>query len=240
MPVSRYTLKKAVLTPHTIYRRRRSRGLDPVAIALLEAQYYRPTMYDFMQATSDDADLLVDADLDAGGIVLDIGAYIGEWSEQIAKRYGARVFAFEPSPQAFKAAEARLAGLPTVRTYPFGLAATDTAARLALEGPGSTVYQPTGTFGVVDVQLRDVAGVLDELGLAHVDVIKVNIEGGEYDLFDRLIDTGWVTRLADIRIQFHEWHPNAYARRRAIQRELRRTHEKLWDYPFVWERWRRR
>jgi FkbM family methyltransferase len=240
MPVSRYTLKKAVLTPHTIYRRRRSSGLDPVARAMLEAQYYRPTMYGFMRATAEDTDILVAADLDQDGIALDIGAYIGEWSEQIAKRYGAQVFAFEPSPHAFKEAQARLADLPTVRTFPFGLAAGDSTARLALEGPGSTVYQSTGTFGVVDVRLRDVVGVLEELGLSHVDAIKVNIEGGEYDLFDRLIDTGWLPRLADIRIQFHEWHPNAYARRRAIQRELRRTHDKLWDYPFVWERWRRR
>ncbi|MGH8977302.1 MAG: FkbM family methyltransferase, partial [Acidimicrobiia bacterium] len=73
-----------------------------------------------------------------------------------------------------------------------------------------------------------------------VDLCKVNIEGGEYDLFDRLIETVWLARIRILLIQFHEWHPNAYARRRAIRRAFSRTHDEVWDYPFVWEMWRRR
>jgi hypothetical protein len=68
----------------------------------------------------------------------------------------------------------------------------------------------------------------------------VNIEGGEYDLFDRLIDIGWLPRVRSVLVQFHEWHPQAYRRRRAIRRALRRSHDEAWNYPFVWELWRRR
>ena len=82
--------------------------------------------------------------------------------------------------------------------------------------------------------------VLDSCGIERVDLCKVNIEGGEYDLFDRLIECDWTSRITNLSIQFHEWHPNAYRRRRAIRRALQRTHTEVWNYPFVWELWQAR
>jgi FkbM family methyltransferase len=240
MPVTRYTMKKALLTPHTAYKRRRSGDLDHVTRAILEAQYYRPTMYAFMNATVENPDILVEADLDSRSVVLDVGAYVGEWSEQISRRYGARIHAFEPLPHAIDLFHERLDGHDNVTLHPFGLAAADGHAPLAFEGPGSRLRSGPGTFGSGIVEVRDVASTLGDLGLDHVDLCKMNIEGGEYDVFDRLIATGWLPRIDVFSVQFHEWHPKAYARRRAIRRALRRTHDEVWDYPFVWELWRRR
>jgi hypothetical protein len=89
------------------------------------------------------------------------------------------------------------------------------------------------------VQIRDVVGVLDELGIREVDLLKVNIEGGEYDLFDRLIETDWLRSVRLVSVQFHEWHPKAYRRRRAIRRALARSHTEVWCYSWVWEYWSR-
>ncbi|MGH9026660.1 MAG: FkbM family methyltransferase, partial [Acidimicrobiia bacterium] len=94
-----------------------------------------------------------------------------------------------------------------------------------------------GMFGRAPVQLRDVVGVLEELGIDHVDLLKVNIEGGEFELFDRLNETGWLPRMRVVSVQFHEWHPKAYRRRRAVRRALRRDHREVWNYPWVWELW---
>jgi FkbM family methyltransferase len=240
MPITRYTVKKALLAPHTVYKRRRSRDVDPFIRAILEAQYYRPTMYRFIAATAADPDLLLEADLDEDSVVLDVGAYIGEWSEAISRRYGSKIYAFEPVPNAVGMFSARLGGHANVEILPFGLAGSDVQAPLALEGPGSTVRRGRGTFGSAVVQLRDVAAVFEELHLGDIDLCKMNIEGGEYDVFDRLIATAWLPRMRLVSVQFHEWHPKAYARRRAIRRALRRTHEQVWNYPFVWELWRRR
>jgi FkbM family methyltransferase len=240
MRVTRYQLKRALLSPHTAYKRRQARDLDPFSRAILEAQYYRPTMYKFIAATAANPDLLVQADLDESSVVLDVGAYVGEWSEAISSRYGSKIYAFEPVPRAVAQFCARLGDDDNVEIHPYGLAAVDAHAPLALEGPGSTVRREGGTFGSAVVQLRDVAAVLDELGVDRIDLCKMNIEGGEYDVFDRLIATGWLPRIDVVSVQFHEWHPKAYARRRAIRRALRRTHDEVWGYPFVWELWRRR
>jgi FkbM family methyltransferase len=220
--------------------RRRSTDLDEYARALLEAQYYRPAMYEFMAATAADPDLLVEADLDERSTVLDVGAYVGEWSEEIADRYGSTIFAFEPNPRAFRRLEARFRERPNVMCFEYGLAGADARAALALDGPGSTIDDRPGSFGSTEVQLRDVAAVIEELGLPQIDLCKMNIEGGEYDVFDRLIGTGLIARMRIVSVQFHEWHPHAYRRRRAIRRRLRRTHEEVWNHPFIWELWRRR
>jgi len=73
----------------------------------------------------------------------------------------------------------------------------------------------------------------------EIDVLKINIEGGEYDLIDRLDQAGWLPRIRIVLVQFHEWHPKAYRRRRTNRRALQRHHREVWGYPWVWEQWQR-
>jgi FkbM family methyltransferase len=240
MAVSRYRSKRAVLAPYAAYKRRQSRDLDQVTRSILEMQYYRPTIYRFMRATAANPNILVEADLDSSSVVLDVGAYIGEWCEKISERYGSTIYAFEPNPNAVRRLTERVGDHDNVSVLGFGLGGADAPITLALDGPGSNAFATSGAFGTVEAEVRDVAGVLDELGFDAVDLCKVNIEGGEYDLFDRLIETGWLERIRTLSIQFHEWHPKAYNRRRAIRRAFSHTHYEVWNYPFVWELWRRR
>lgn len=237
MGPTRYTLKKAFLAPHTAYRRRKDADVGELGVAMLESQYYRPTMYRFLRACDRNPSLLVDARLDADSVVVDAGAYDGEWTEQIVTRYGATVHAFEPAPPAVEALTARVADMAGVVCHPYALGASDATVSIALDGPGSSVHADSGLFGSADVRVRDVVDVLDELGVDELDLLKVNIEGSEYDLLDRLVETGWLPRIRQVSVQFHEWHPDAYRRRRRIRRALRRTHEQAWNYPWVWEFW---
>src|SRR5262245_5987793 len=139
MTFTRYQLKRAALTPHTLYKRRRSKHLDHFDRSLLEAQYYRPTMYAFMEAISANPDLLVEADLDRESTVLNLSAYIDEWSEQIARRYSTRIYAFKPNPIAFERLCARIGEATEVSCFEYGIGGADAEVRLALEGPRSIV-----------------------------------------------------------------------------------------------------
>jgi FkbM family methyltransferase len=237
VPVSRYTSKRLAFAPRTAYRRYRSRDLDPVARQLLETHGYGRAIYDFMSAVGQHRDLLTDVHIDEHGVALDLGAFVGSWSKRMAERYGCRVYAFEPSPGPAAKATAELQQFPKVTVLPFALGASDSTSELTRDGPGSSLFGGKGEFGRVDVQVRDIVAVLDELGLEHVDVMKVNIEGAEYDLLDRLAATNWLPRVSTLSVQFHEWHPDAYRRRRRLRRTLRETHDNVWVYPWVWELW---
>jgi FkbM family methyltransferase len=186
-------------------------------------------------------DLLVDFELDDRSVVIDAGAYVGEWSERISRRSAARVYAFEPSPVPLKSLYQRVAGHPNVSVFEYGLGARDETATMTLQGPGSSVHDDVNTsrFERAPVPIRDVAAVLRELRLDNVDLLKLNIEGSEYDVLERLAETEWLPRIGIVLVQFHEWLPRVHRRRRALQRVLARTHTQLWDYPWVWEAWRR-
>ena len=69
---------------------------------------------------------------------------------------------------------------------------------------------------------------------------EVSIEGGEYELLDHLIETGYVSSIENIQVQFHDFIPQAEDKMKKIQAHLRQTHVLTYQYPFVWENWRRK
>ena len=204
-------------------------------------------MRGLIDAAAANPDILTDADLDRSSIVVDAGAFVGEWAGPIEDRYHPRLYAFEPSPTSFAQLEQRLGSIPSVQLFNVGLGAADGTSALhdplgpgaSTTGRGPEVGDRSPTDDAVVVEVRDVAKGFDELELPHVDLLKVNIEGAEYDLFDRLIETGWLERIDTISIQFHEWHPKAHRRRRRIRRALAVNHREVWCYDWVWELWTR-
>lgn len=68
--------------------------------------------------------------------------------------------------------------------------------------------------------------------------MKINIEGGEYQVIPALIDSGFIKNIRDIQVQFHDFIENAMAQRSEIRNRLKETHYLTYDYLFVWENWR--
>jgi FkbM family methyltransferase len=236
--LSRYAIKNRLLSPRSAYRRRRlAADLDPYGRAMFELHHYDPAIFSFARATAANPDILTDGDLDRDSVVVDAGAFVGEWCGRVSDRYGSTIYAFEPNPQAFTTLEATLGDRPSIRTFACGLGGADVTAQLTLDGPGASIYPGDTDQPTVAIEIRDASTLFDELGLERIDLLKVNIEGGEYDLLDRLIASGWIERVGGVSVQFHEWHPHAYRRRRAIRRALRATHDEVWCYPWVWELW---
>jgi len=244
--VDRYATKRMLLRPVTAWRRRRASRLGPINHAVWEAMGYSRAMRGFYFAFRADPDLLVDADLPDGAVVLDVGAYEGEWSARLLARVDARgvadvqIHAFEPERGAIQRLAPAVAGDPRVVMHPFGLAGRDRVEALTVAGPGSSVFDNRTTAASVastDVKLRDVDAVLTQLAVDRIDLVKINIEGGEYELLDRMHETGWLARTGPLIVQFHEFAPGAYAARRRNRRQLSDTHRCTWEYPWVYERW---
>jgi FkbM family methyltransferase len=244
--MDRYRTKRWLLRPLTARRRRRARDFGPHMHAMLEAHDYRPAMLRFVEATRRQPDILVDVDLPGTAVVLDVGAYEGTWSRAVLDRAAARgaepprIHAFEPVPAAVTMFRRALGSAASVELHPFGLGGRDRHQTMSVSGHGSSLYVDPAAPSVLataDVELRDIDGVLTELGVERVDLVKINIEGGEYELLDRMHDTGWLARTGTLIIQFHEFAPDAYRARRRNRRQLAQTHRCTWDYPWVYERW---
>lgn len=240
--MDRYRLKQLLLKPYTAVMSRTLGRAGPIGQAF-QAHNFGPAFVFFFIRGLRNPGLLHIASVDDVRVIVDAGAFDGDWSLRAFEKFGAEVYAFEPSPLSLQQAEARLAGIPQVHLMPYALGASDGEMLLVEGGMGSTLHDSATELDDVSttpVAVRDIAAVFDELGLERVDLIKINIEGGEYDLLDRLIASGYIERCRCLLVQFHEWHPDAYARRRRIRKQLRDTHTLDWSHYFVWERWTRR
>jgi FkbM family methyltransferase len=187
-----------------------------------------------------DETLRLDYDLSPSSVVLDVGGYEGAFARDIHCRFGCDVLVFEPIASFVDRLRTRFLVNPRVQIFDYGLAGADDTVLMTLEEGGSSAVILGGVPATEAVQLRDIASTLSELELKSVDLLKVNIEGGEYALMDRLLETGLIERFRHIQIQFHLHVPDAEARMRRIITGLDRTHELQWRYPWVWESWSRR
>jgi FkbM family methyltransferase len=240
---SLYELKKAVLYPRKLYMRHRE-NLEPGFMrSAMELHYYRPAFYAWCGAVNANSRLLYEADINSDSIVLDAGAYTGEWAQAILDCYNPTIHAFEPDPRNYKHLEGRALAAPRLIPYEYGLGDRNERVRMTLEFLGSSVFADGNDKKNVpsaEVEIRDIADVWKTLALDHVDLMKINIEGAEFPLLERMIEADLLERVDCYLIQFHEWHPGAYRRRRNIRKALGNTHDLAWDYHFVWEKWTRK
>ena len=187
-----------------------------------------------------DKTLRLDYDLDQSSLVFDLGGFEGQWASDIYARFRCRILVFEPVAEFAERIRRRFARNPDVVVHGFGLAAETREATIRRAGVGSSLYGDERGLGAAasePVLLRRADEFLAGEGMERVDLMKVNIEGGEYDLLSHLIDTALVERITNLQVQFHDFVPDAERRMHEIQAGLRRTHVPAWQTEWVWESW---
>jgi FkbM family methyltransferase len=170
-------------------------------------------------------------------IVFDLGGYKGQWASDIFAKYCCTVHVFEPVSEFAGNIIERFGQNPYIIVHQFGLSDRDQTVQIHFDHNRSSMY--TSGTEVREAKLISAKKFIDAEGIKHVDLMKINIEGGEYDLLDHLIDTGLVKQIANIQVQFHDHVPNAERRMQKIQQALQKTHYLTYQYPFVWENWKR-
>lgn len=162
------------------------------------------------------------------GVVMDIGVYEGQWTAEMRRLYDCEVFAFEPVPEFFSALQERFAGDPKVHLYNFGVGGLNRLERWKWKGSMTGIASKGDNE--IEVLIEDIVDVLKRPELQRqIDVVKINIEGGEYDLLEYLI--GRQQQFTNIQIQWHSVVDNCEARRKRISDALSLTHELTWQAP---------
>ena len=183
-----------------------------------------------------DKTLRVDYELSEDSVVLDLGGYEGQWTSDIFARYCCLIHVFEPVQDYAKQIEKRFAKNRRIVVHQYGLASENCKVNISLDRDGSSTFKSGAK--TTEGSLVKAIDFLRDNELSKIDLVKINIEGGEYELLEHLIDTKFVTNIRNIQVQFHDFVPDAEERMVRIQKELEKTHSLTYQYRFVWENWR--
>jgi FkbM family methyltransferase len=162
-----------------------------------------------------------------GGFVIDAGAHLCEFANAISEKYGVSVVSLEPnealSPEYVH---------PRVTLLRAALAAQDGEAVFAIDDnpEASRIVQGQGLLVVSGkpVQTRSLESLLDEFDATEVDLLKLDVEGAEYEaLLNAPREV--LTRFKQISVEFHPFDARRPADLARIRSVISRMHELGFD-----------
>lgn len=151
--------------------------------------------------------------LKTGDVAIDCGANIGDVTAKMAAG-GATVYAFEPHPEAFAHLARRFKNDSRVTCVPKGVWDHEDKIKLYLHqndqadpvkwsvGASILAYKSNvNSANYREVEVVDLASVVR--GLGHVKLIKLDVEGAEYDILQRLIASGAINEIEMVLVETH-------------------------------------
>lgn len=171
-------------------------------------------------------------------VVFDVGGYDGMFSERIYSQYRPCIYIFEPQKKYFIQCAERFRHHSGVNVFNFGLSSVDRRTFISSDEKGASTYKANMEGDEEQIELKNVVSYLEQEKIKFIDLMKLNIEGEEYELLESLIASGKISQIKFLQVQFHSFVPNADERRRQIRSMLDKTHEEMWNYEFIWESWR--
>jgi FkbM family methyltransferase len=168
-----------------------------------------------------------------GDVIIDCGANVGDVTAEFAKR-GAVVYAFEPHPRAFEVLEQRFLGNKRVRPLQKAVWVRNEKMKLYMHKEAG--FNPVGlsvaasflsfkdnvsSSNYLEVEAVDLAEFVLSIG-KRVKLVKMDVEGIEYDIVFHLIKTGAVKLIDYMLVETHDKkNPALVEKRRVLEREIR-------------------
>jgi len=177
-----------------------------------------------------DNTLRVNYNLTPFSVVVDIGARHGHWADQIKLKYGTPVYCFEVVKEFCR--QLKNKGYIVFQKAVYN---QNGILNIGIEEDEGSIFHEKNTFEMQSIKASDIFVLINH---NHIDLMKINVEGAEYAILNQLIDTGAISRIQNIQVQFHVLN-NSEQDYKLIESKLKKTHKLTWRYPFVWENWER-
>lgn len=114
-----------------------------------------------------------------------------EFELDLIKHFKAKVFAFDPTPRAIGFVQGISPDLPALHFLPVGLWSSNTVLRFfPPEHPqhvSHSVFKEGMREAFFEAPCKTLSSLMHELGHTHIDVLKMNIEGAEYEVLKSMM-----------------------------------------------------
>lgn len=178
----------------------------------------------------------LDYDLNAKSVVLDCGGYHGEFAKAISEKFGCRVHVFEPVTQFYHACVENLKPFPNVTVHKQGMNDFYGYTMIHVQDDSTGLYSSSKT--VEECEFITIPRAMVSLTIPEIDLIKLNIEGSEFDVLEHSILNSYIRCLKNIQVQFHPVVQDCENRYQRIRERLQETHHTTFDHGWTWQNWR--
>lgn len=127
-------------------------------------------------------------------------------------RFDSEVFAFDPTPRAKRHVESHAKERPAFHFYTYGIWSRDEVIRFyAHANPASTSFSITNLHQTADffeAPCRRLSSIMRELGHQKLDILKLDVEGAEYEVIDSILEDRIDVDL--LFVEYDEFHSKRY------------------------------
>lgn len=193
-------------------------------------------------AAKGDQTLRISYPLNKDSIVFDLGGYEGKYAEKIHKKYNSNIYIFEPLPRFTTIIQERFQGNDKVRVFDYGIGGKTEDLNLVISEDASYVtsyreVKNTDNLEIEKVKIKSFKDAYDETGVDKIDLMKINVEGAEYEIMQNIFDNDLVSKIDNFQIQFHNITDDSERLLLDIREKLSETHSLDWKFDWVWENW---
>jgi FkbM family methyltransferase len=170
-------------------------------------------------------------DLTPESIVLDCGVYEGTFSDIISQKYKPLIYAYEPIAAFYQRSKERLKVWPNVKVFPYGVGSSTRNETFRVKGDMTGHYSEG--LEQSSVLIVDIVDILKPFN--RIDLLKLNIEGMEFEVLERILALQLQGIFKNIQVQPHGIVEDAENRWKSIQNQLLKTHKLTYSCPWTWE-----
>jgi FkbM family methyltransferase len=172
--------------------------------------------------------------LKGNGLVLDFGGYVGEFTSKMSKLNPDMLFLiFEPVPNFYKKCQRRFRKNQNVSILPYGVTSNGRNIDLAIDGPRTRTNQSGKNLGFPSKSITEILDNFDQ-----VELLKMNIEGLEYECLLSIIENGSIKKINYLLVQFHNFHVDDENNYIEITSLISEDFIRVFSYKWKWELWR--
>jgi FkbM family methyltransferase len=153
----------------------------------------------------------IPAEIDQHSIIYSFG--VGEditFDLELAEKFGATIHAFDPTPRAIQFVASQTLP-PKFFMHAYGIAAMD--GEISFNPPKNPKHvsytildRPETSDSSIVVPVKRLSTIAKELEHDRIDVLKLDIEGAEYDVISDMVNSS--QRPRQLLIEFHHRFPN--------------------------------
>jgi len=180
---------------------------------------------------------ILDYPIDSNSQVIELGGYIGEWTEKIINKFNPKLLIIEPIPMFVQRLKSKFEDNPNVIIDNSAISTINKKINLhLLESRTSESIKVSNN--IIEVSAHNIEHFIKKYNLNKIDLIQINIECEEYPLLLHWINTDFLKNVRFIQIQFHTFCDNYEEKYSIISEGLKNLgFEIRYKYDFVWESW---